>query len=232
MKTRLSMIWILLICILLFYAAKVLAFRNDAQLWTGFNAQQKWGADKKWLTFVYAQLRLINRSHSLHRGLIEGGLGYRLRPDKSVWIGYRGTANDIGNNFYKESGLFQHLIWKLQSQANLNLFSRTRLEEFYRFSENQMYYRLRQRIRFQFARLNFMNTVQPVFYEEVFMQLNKTNFTSHSFVSANRVFLGFNLFTSSKNWWQIGYINQYNMATPQDKNNEMNHILMVVYNIA
>lgn len=204
------------------------ALEQHEKLWVGSNYQTSFGYDKKWLGVVFTQLRLINESHPVRTGLIEGGIGYRLSPGKSVWAGYRWSGQDPYNGFYQENRLFQQLILPMRSRIERSVL-RSRLEEIERTNQSQISLRFRERLALEFEPSLIDNT-HPFFYEEIFFQLNKTNYTTSRFISENRLFLGVNLFVNKLNWWEIGYINQYIVAASASSQNQMNHILSITYN--
>ena len=106
----------------------VYALEQHETLWLGSNYQTSFGYDKKWLGVVFTQLRLNNESHLLQTGLIEGGIGYRLAPGKSVWVGYRWSGENPYNNFYQENRLFQQFLLPIRSRIERSALT-SRLEE-------------------------------------------------------------------------------------------------------
>ena len=157
-------------------------------------------------------------------------MGYRLIDDDSVWLGYRWTGHNPYNNFYQENRLFEQLIHQKKFAYNDRFIARTRLEEIQRSNSNQISLRLRQRMAVELRR--YSSKFFPFLYDEVFFQLNNTSYTSNNFVSENRLFIGGNFITSRNTWWEIGYINQFQMHTPQASQNIMSHIISVTYNLA
>jgi hypothetical protein len=77
----------------------------------------------------------------------------------------------------------------------------------------------------------YFGALNPLFYEEIFFQINKTDYSSRQLISQNRLFVGFNWRESKDHYWEIGYINQYLLSTPVFSENAMNHILTITYNI-
>lgn len=214
-----------------FFASKnCLALEQHEKLWLAANSQQILSDDEKWLSFVYSQLRFINESYPWQAVLVEGGIGYRLRDDKSFWFGYRWTGQDPDNGFYQNNTLFQQMIWLFKPERLRKVVLRSRLEEIQRTNQNQISLRFRERAALEINHALFFNTIFPFLYDEVFFQLNKTSYTTTSLVSENRLFVGFNLYLQEKTWWEIGYINQFQMSTPLNNQNQMNHIVTLTYN--
>lgn len=163
--------------------------------------------------------------------MLEGGLGHHFVKTQSLWIGYRWAGHNPYNGFYQENRLFQQFISEMTLTTSDQIISRTRLEEIEHGNSSQISIRLRQRLALQMER-ELISNVKPFLYDEIFFQLHNTQYTSNKLISENRIFIGFNLFTSHKNWWEIGYINQYEMKTSQDKQNTMSHIASFTYNFS
>jgi hypothetical protein len=200
--------------------------QNDKQ-WFAVNAQQSWG--EKWYSFIFSQARFVDEAHPWQAILLEGGLGYKLTTDKSIWLGYRWTGRNPYNGFYQENRLFQQIIWNKKLNTSQRFISRTRLEEITLSNINQIGLRLRQRFALEINHA-FFKDLFPFLYEEVFFQLNHPVYMPRTLIGENRLFLGFNLYLTKKTWWEIGYINQYQIKTPLQTQNQMSHILSFTYN--
>ncbi|MCD6039179.1 MAG: uncharacterized protein K0S27_579 [Gammaproteobacteria bacterium] len=218
-----------IIIFLAFFIQNCFALQQNTKQWLGFSTQQSFGRNNQWRSFIFSQLRFIDQSHLWQAVLLESGLGYKLAADKSMWLGYRWTGRDPYNGFFYENRLFQQLIWdKKLTPFSLFVF-RSRLEEITRSRTNSVSLRFRQRFAVEIRHALFENAF-PFLYDEVFFQLNHPSYETQSFIAENRLFLGFNLFFTKKTWWEIGYINQYQIKTPQQTQNQMSHILSCTYN--
>lgn len=219
-----------LFIIILFFTPiqKALALEQNDKLWLGMDVQKPLSNNKKWLYVLYTQTRLINQNHAWQATLFEGGIGRVLSPNQSIWLGYRWSGLNPYNGFSQENRLWQQLSWRLKENNSYKIFSRTRLEESTLSTQSQVSYRLRQRVSIELFGSHIAKLF-PLFYDEVFFQLNKTQSTSHQLLSQNRLFLGFKLFTKSSTFWEIGYINQYQWHTPSSPQNQMNHIISFNY---
>lgn len=219
----------LLMALLFIVSMNCHAFAQDEKLWLALNAQQKWGPDERLLSLIYSRFQFIDKSHPWQATLIEGGVGYEFVPEQSIWMGYRWTANNPNNGFYQENRLFQQWLWQNKLSELHRILLRSRLEEIERGDQTGIDVRLRERIALQILKPLFKH-VFPFFYEEIFLQMNNTGYTSNKFVSQNRIFIGFNMYESKKTWWEIGYINQFLFSTPLNSQNTMSHIMSVTYN--
>jgi hypothetical protein len=217
------------LCSLFFISQQnVYALDQNKKLWTSFATQKPFTADKKWNYLFYSSLRFIDEDHPVQTFLLEGGVGYKYVPGQSVWLGYRWQGNNFNHGFYQENRLWQQMVWETKDLSLNRVLLRSRLEEFIRSNQSQTGFRLRERFFVEMPNL-YNGCINPVFYDEVFFQLNKTDYTSHQFVSQNRLFVGFNYMLTAENFWEIGYLNEYLFATPQRSDNQMNHVISLTY---
>lgn len=212
------------------FPCAVFAFHQNEKLWLAFNLQKKLSANPAWYYFIYTQTRLVNESHPWQSTLIEGGMGHDWLKDTVVWAGYRWTARNPNNNFFQENRLFQQVIWNPKEENIRHYIIRSRLEEIEHTNQSQIYLRLRERVAIEWRNF-FSRDYFPFIYDEIFIPLNQTNYNSSKFINENRLFLGFNLYVSKKDWWEVGYINQYAIKTPQQTANQMSHIVSITYNL-
>jgi hypothetical protein len=208
-------------------STRCFALDQEVKQWIGFNAQQKYD-NSAWRTLIFSQLRFTDQSHPLKVFLLEGGLGYQPNLHHSGWLGYRWSARNPYNDFSQENQLFQQYIY-INNYISHNIIFRTRLEEITRSNDGQIALRLRQRFATELHYYIGRNTL-PFIYDELFFQLNHPNYMPHTFLGENRLFLGVNLRHSQLAWWEIGYINQYQVRTPQQSQNIMSHVISVNYN--
>jgi hypothetical protein len=225
-KTRL-----ILIILLIFSSNIAFALQHDEKLWLALNLQSELSQDKKVLGFVFTQLRTINRSHPVQAGLIEGALGYRIIGNDTIWIGYRWTGIDPYNRFFQENRLFQQHLAIFKPHPLYQFILRTRLEEIQRTNQSQIYIRGRERLALEIRKKCLFDDLFPFFSDEVFVNVNRVNYVANQFFDENRLFIGFNLYTGHRSWWEIGYINEYEIRAPNQTQNQMSHILSVTYNL-
>lgn len=219
-----------LLILLSLWAKICFAFDQNGKAWFALNALHSLSPDGHLQSLLYSRFQFIDKSHPWQATLVEGGLGYQYMPHHSVWAGYRWTAVNPNNNFFQENRLFQQIISDFKINHELErVMIRSRLEEIERTNRNEIDVRWRERIAMEIEE-PWQERFYPYFYEEAFLQITTTNYTSNKTFSQNRIFLGFNLRNTKKTWWEIGYINQFLMSTPQDAHNTMSHIASVTYN--
>jgi len=224
---RFSRVALFLLCFVL-PLQNSFALEQNEKVWLGFGIQKPFTADQKWRYSFYTTLRFIDKSHAWQSGFLEGGLGHVLSPGKTLWLGYRYSGINPYNDYFSVNMLWQQLIWDTRDVSNTRVLLRTRFEESQRGNRSQTSLRLRERFYLGSPQLYF-GYINPVFYEEVFFQLNKTDYTTHRLVSENRVFIGFNFLRSTQHFWEIGYINQYIVAAQPGAQNQMDHVISFNY---
>ncbi len=206
------------------------ALSQDEKVWLGINAKQT--LTENWSTYIFSQMRFKSQSELWQVGLIEGAIGYHFIKNQSFWVGYRWSGINPFDGFYEENRFFQQFINALNIETSHQLVLRSRLEEIRRGNDSQISVRLRERLSLQIENASPSNNLKPYFYDEIFFQLHATVYTTENLFDQNRIFIGFNLFTSNKTWWEIGYLNQFQMKTPGESQNKMSHIVSFTYNLS
>lgn len=215
-----------------------LPFRLEAlikfnKLWTGFNIQKALDKEKKWMVALTSQLRFTNQHHHLRLFFIEPAIGYQY-TNNSVWMGYR-WGQHIPRRTFQHHRLFQQIIYKPEKTSDCySCLFRTRLEEFNNSNRKQVAIRLRQRNNIELLnmfkdRAYFFDKINPLIYDEFFIMLNKTNYTSHNLIAENRLFLGFNFYVDKEAWWEVGYLLQFRSKLPFNRQNQLNNVLSINY---
>lgn len=180
-------------------------------------------ASKNWLWWMEGQGRFFNDSSRLGQSLIRPGVGYKLSDNSSAWLGYAW----IYTRPQDSSSTDEHRIWQQFSWADGydwgNLFTRTRLEQRFLNNGDDTGWRFRQ-----FAKYThplFSNRIYASIWDEVFVNINSTDWGAENGFGQNRAFAGIGAFVDSARHYRIelGYMNQFiNTANGKD---EMNHIL-------
>jgi len=204
------------------------AYQQNTKLWVGLTTTQALTADGRWKYLIFSQARYVNESLPWQSVLLEGAIGKEINKDSTIWLGYRFTERNPAAGFNPENRLFQQYITRFAYNDKFEWIYRGRLEETQRKGQNQIALRLRNRLTFGFREPLFLRFL-PMFYDEIFLQLNQTSWTPHYVVSENRLFIGGNWSYSNTSWLEIGYLNQYHMRLPQQAQNTMSHVISAVY---
>ncbi len=170
------------------------------------------------------QGRFLDESNGFAQSLVRPGFGYAVSEDVTAWVGYAWIRSEpgAGRNSH-EHRLWQQVTWARRFAA-LTAASRTRLEQRFVDTGDDTGWRLRQ-----FVKLTHPLALHPRLglsgYDEVFFDLNDTDFGAAAGFAQNRLFAGFSwrLDASGRVSAEIGYLNQF--GRNQSGADPMNHIL-------
>src|SRR5579871_2333798 len=118
---------IILSVIIYFITINCFAIQQNEKFWFAVNSKQTLSKNKKWISFIYSQIRFINKSHPWQAQLLEGGIGYLFLENETIWLGYRWTGQHPYNGFYQENRLFQQLIQERKMNHASHIIVRSRL---------------------------------------------------------------------------------------------------------
>lgn len=218
----------LLLILMLLHPSCLLALNRNDAFWLALNKQSSI-PNSPWNFYFYAQSRFISQQHTWQSILIEGALGQFIYAKQvSFWCGYRWTIHQPFSDPFQSDRLFQQLLLNNGEQP-IQLIGRIRLEQIKPSNRSQVVIHLRLR-----GTMEFRNWQQgrfvPVIYNELFLPLKTTSYTSSQFINENRLFLGFNYLLPESARWEIGYINQFQFKRPQEKQNNLTNIFTITYN--
>lgn len=165
------------------------------------------------------QLRLIEDAYVFNQSLLLGGLGYEINQNVSLFAGtgwiLTKTSEGMLNN---ERRLWQQVSWSVIKKDNLNVMSRTRLEERKRISTRHTALRFRERL---WVRIPFKEQGKYFWscFDEIFFNLNHPAWVSSYVVEQNRAFMGIAVKLSQSTMVDVGYLNQYLRAFRSQQDN-------------
>jgi hypothetical protein len=157
---------------------------------------------------------------------IRTGLGYSIMDNTAVWLGYAwNTTSPKGKNRSNENRIWQQLTWSRQFRP-VRVSSRTRLEQRFLEIGDDTGWRFRQYLKLSYP-LPFETRFSLVGYDEVFINMNRTDWGADRGFSQNRAFLGFgwSFDPNRRMSAEMGYLNQYVHKSSGD--DEMSHILAI-----
>jgi hypothetical protein len=171
-----------------------------------------------------AHYRLRDDTSGFNQSIIRPGLGYAIDDKQTVWAGYAWikTAPVLGNNFD------EHRFWQqwtaTPSKGDWKFLHRSRFEQRWLETGDDVGLRWRQLVRGQKILTNCPE-YSFVMWDEVFFNLNDTDWGANSGLDQNRAFIGFGYkrCPHSKFRTEIGYLNQF----VDRQSDGMNHILSV-----
>ncbi len=199
---------------------------DDFSAWGAIQGQGglfKAAPSNKTLWWLEAQGRFSDDVQRLGQSIIRPGLGYQLNKNVSIWLGYGWIFNSPpGRDETNEHRIWQQLIWKDSFDFG-NLLTRTRLEQRFLSNGNDAGWRFRQFVKYTHP------VISERFYlsiwDEVFVNLNSTDWGANSGFGQNRFFSGIGVFIDQNRHFrfEFGYINQF--IDNRGRNDQFNHIL-------
>lgn len=172
------------------------------------------------------QGRFIGDSEGYDQGLISPGIGYAIADKTTIWIGYTYLHTEpFGGKNFNEHRIWQQLIWSTKFEQ-IGLQSRTRMEQRFLETGSDTGWRLRQLFGVTYS-FNFKNKLGLALYEELFLDLNDTDWGANTGFAQNRFFVGpsWKVDKKGRAIVEVGYRNQY--IRNEVINNRMNHLLSI-----
>ncbi len=167
--------------------------------------------------------RFGDNSRRYSQRIWRGGIGYAVTPHWSVWAGYGHSDTDMPYSRvpYGENRLFQQVLWSGR-RAAFSISSRHRLEE--RFPETGHDMGLRSRHQFRVSHpVRPIVALTVIVSEEIFFNLNPTDYGARRGVDQNRFFAGFGWQWTKALRTEAGYINHYSFRPGRE--DRLNHVL-------
>ena len=201
------------------------ALQQHTRLWLGSDLSGDLFNLSNWEYDVNSQARynFTGSQYSLTQS--EAGLGYKIKPNLSLWLGYTWIIENA--NVTQQHRIWNQVLWNILNNDQIHLTSRTRLEERKDIYEPQWSVRFRQRLQLTWPKKIF-NTYTPIIYDELFLNFNNPSWVNNQLVNQNRIFIGISIPLWKKIDMQVGYLNQFQFLNPE---NRMSHIIYGNLNI-
>lgn len=230
--------WTLVLYLLFGRAAPTRAgsFETDAQLWSNVTAvgsfrflSPKLGRLRYWLE---GQGRFGNDMSDFSQGFVRPGLGWALSDRASAWVGYAYVATDApfaapGRSFY-ENRVWEQFQWA-QPTAIGAFTARTRLEQRFATSGSVTGVRARQLFKLSWPIPAFPE-LRLVGADEVFVNLNSTDWGPQAGLDQNRFFAGLGYALGENVTTEIGYLNLF--IARDERIDRMDNILAINFLLA
>ena len=167
------------------------------------------------------QPRFKQEGREFDQVLVRPGIHYKLTDNVLVGAGYGYIRTRTDRGYSDEDRLWQQLIYNSNWGNGIKFSSRSRLEQRFLDSGDDTGWRYRQLLRVSkpFAGLP---SVSPVLWNEIFINLRKTDWGSRKGFDQNRLFAGIAWTVTPDARLEFGYLNQYVRGRLQDS---MNHVL-------
>ena len=188
---------------LLAHVASAQGLAHEPQAWLGVFANGP--VTGRVMGWADAHVRVGFASPAQTMVLLRPGLGYRVRDDMTVWVGYLwAPVWRDGVQTLSEHRVWQQWTWDLALASGAKFQLRSRLEE--RFASGDVGLRFRQFFRAQTAPLGEFLLVA---WDEIFLAFNDTRFGQRAGFDQNRLFLGVAHKVHPKLRVEAGYFNQF-----------------------
>lgn len=183
------------------------------------------GADSALRFWAEGQGRFNDDSSRRNQGLLRVAGGYEIAPRTVLWAGYGYfTTDPIGvPDAIVEHRIWQQLTWRAaQPIAGVTVSTRSRLEQRMIESAEETGWRARQLVKLSYP-LSAGERVYLALWDEVFINLDDTDWGADDGFDQNRAFagLGFKLAPHLRS--EVGYMNQY--VARANRDDASNHVL-------
>lgn len=195
--------------------------KEDGGIWLGLSLQGNL-ADTGLNWSAELQPRWREEGDKLNQLIIRPALFYKFDKKSSVWLGYEKVVNHpAGKPTFDENRIWQQYSYTFDPINTVTLQNRTRLEERRVDGGRETSLRLRQMLK-AYKPLESNPKFSLILSDELFLNLNDTDWGARSGFDQNRLFLGAGYVFNPMVKLEAGYLNQYVNSTKIDK---MNNIL-------
>ncbi|MCT4642422.1 MAG: DUF2490 domain-containing protein [Bacteriovoracaceae bacterium] len=184
--------------------------RVSGQIDSNFLPEQ---LDEKLLGSLEIHYRLNENAHNFQTLILRPMLGYKLKDNSTLWMGYAYIEADSSAGIKKENRFFQMITYSSKLKTSPIVFmGNTRIEERFLEDSNNLALRVRQMLRLSFNLFKIKKTQIIGFIQnEYFYNLNNTDTVLRGF-NQNRALVGLGFKNDFKNTdvsFNIGYMNNY-----------------------
>ena len=162
-----------------------------------------------------------------NQGILRTALGLKVR-DVRLWLGYGYIPSDpIGvDDVIEEHRIFQQLTYGGRFENSDWAYSiRTRLEQRNVETGDDLGHRFRQFVKVSYHGFDPNSPWYLSFWDEVFVNINDTDWGADSGVDQNRLFIGIGRRVSQSTNVEVGYLNQF--LPRDDRDDGLNHIISI-----
>lgn len=171
-----------------------------------------------------SQVRFLADEGGYYQSLIRPGLGWGVFKRGAVWVGYNWLRTDLeGIAPIDEQQVWEQFTWS-EPAGDWSRLWRTRLEQRFVSGADDVGVRLRQLFRTSIP-IQKGSPLSVAAYDEVFFNLNDTDWGREAGFDQNRFFIGmaWKLLPKLGTTLEIGYMNQY-IDAPSGPN-QLNHLV-------
>lgn len=172
------------------------------------------------------QPRYDNSQNQFQRNVAKAGLGYTLAPNLNIWLGYQNNSDDLIANTEPQNRIWEQLVWDIADRKNYDFVSQTLFDQTNQNGQTGWNDRFRQKLVVRLPNQLF-NKYDPVFSDEIFVNLTRPAWVSTRLLNQNRAFIGVDIPVTKDTYLEVGYMNQY--LFEETNANQINNILYVGY---
>lgn len=193
---------------------------EDGRYWFSLYTQGKLPAENVyWSMDTHPRWR--EEGQHFDQLILRPSVFYKLDANTSVWLGYDTIINHpSGQSSFRENRLWEQFQHQFDAVADVTLISRTRFEQRRREDFQDVGHRLRQMFRAT-TPLNLHPSLSLVVFDEVFINLNQTEWGVRRGLDQNRLFLGINWKFNAVSNVDVGYLNQFVNSRTTDRENHV-----------
>lgn len=198
---------------------------EDGRYWFSIYTQGKLPAENfYWSMDTHPRWR--EEGQHFDQLILRPSVFYKFNPKTSVWLGYDTIiSHPPSQSSQRENRLWQQFQYQFDELANVTFTSRTRLEQRRREDFQDVGHRLRQMVR-----ATTPSGVHPslswVAFNELFLNLNQTEWGARRGIDQNRLFVGANWKFSDFSNVETGYLHQFINTRTVDREN---HVWMTTF---
>jgi hypothetical protein len=198
---------------------------EDGRYWFSIYTQGKLPAENfYWSMDTHPRWR--DEGQHFDQLILRPSVFYKFNPKTSVWLGYDTIiSHPPSQSSQRENRLWQQFQYQFDELANVTFTSRTRLEQRRREDFQDVGHRLRQMVR-----ATTPSGVHPslswVAFNELFLNLNQTEWGARRGIDQNRLFVGANWKFSDFSNVETGYLHQFINTRTVDREN---HVWMTTF---
>jgi hypothetical protein len=200
------------------FASPVSGHEHDGRLWLVSVMEGRFAEKLGW--WAELQPRWRNEGDEFDQLIVRPAVNYRLTPASSVWLGYADVITVGDRRSSHERRLWQQLLLRGGSPATVSLQSRTRLEQRWVDTGDDVGHRARQLVRLA-KPTPWTDRLDALFWDEAFVSFEKTDWGALRGFDQNRAFAGVAFHALPMARVEIGYLNQFVRARGPDR---MNHV--------
>jgi hypothetical protein len=174
-----------------------------------------------------AQARFRDDAGDFDQSIVRPGIGYAISDELTVWLGYGWfRISPEGGSDFDEHRIWQQLSWSRNFDP-VRLTTRTRFEQRFREDGDDTGGRFRQKIRVDHP---LSSQFDLVIHDEVFVNLNSTDWGARSGFNQNRGFAGFRWNANPHVRLEIGYLNRFTHRS--GKRDAIDHIALITLQLS